>query len=354
MQETFSSLRHFYRMFHEVPHRGTEGGIRSRRKPRCMRLDVHAHYFSPEYVALLARLGATDDQLEPARRLLHATREADFQERFAAMDRAHVDKQILSVSGVAPYAADEAAAVDGARFANDLYAELSRAEPQRFAAFGVLPMPHVGASLRELARALDELDMWGITVTTSILGTSLADPSFDPIYAELNRRGAVLFIHPAGLACGSPNLVANGLTWPLGAPFEDTMAVLELMQAGFTQRFTRIKAIVPHLGGTLPFLTQRLDHMAARFMPGKGVPSEVARAFWYDTVNAYPPALRLAIATFGLDRIVFGTDWPFWKGEAHQLAADFLAASELSADEIAAIDSGNARALFGERLQAGT
>jgi aminocarboxymuconate-semialdehyde decarboxylase len=266
------------------------------------------------------------------------------------MDRAHVDKQILSVAGLAPYLPDEAAAVEGARFVNDLYAELSRTEARRFAAFGVLPMPHVSASLTELARVLDDLGMWGVTVTTSILGTSLADASFDPIYAELDRRGAVLFIHPAGFACGSPDLVANGLTWPLGAPFEDTMAVLELMQAGFTQRFPRIKAIVPHLGGTLPFLTQRLDHMAAFFMPGKGKPSEIARTFWYDTVNAYPPALRLAIGTFGLDRIVFGTDWPYWKGEAHQLAADYLAATGLTPDEIAAIDSGNARALFGDRF----
>jgi len=107
---------------------------------------------------------------------------------------------------------------------------------------------------------------------------------------------------------------------------------------------------VPHLGGTLPFLVQRLDHMAQRFMPGKGVPGAELRKFWYDTVNAYPPALRLAIATFGLERIVFGTDWPFWKGEGHQLAADYLAASGLTAEQIAAIDSGNLAALFGDRI----
>jgi 6-methylsalicylate decarboxylase len=207
----------------------------------------------------------------------------------------------------------------------------------------VLPMPHVKAALAEIARCLDELDMWGVTMTTSILGTSLADPAFDPIYAELDKRGAVLFLHPAGLACGSPELVETGLTWPLGAPFEDSMAVLELLQSGF-------KTIVPHLGGTLPFLIQRLDHMAQRFMPGKGVPREELRKFWYDTVNGHPPSLRLAIETFGLERIVFGTDWPFWKGEAHQLAADHLDQSGLTAAQIAAIDSGNARALFGARI----
>jgi 6-methylsalicylate decarboxylase len=315
-----------------------------------MRLDVHAHYFSKEYIAMLERLGADADRLEPGYRLLHQTREADFSERFAAMDRAHIDKQILSVSGVAPYSLEEKNAVEGARFVNDQYAALAREMPARFAAFAALPLPHVKAALAEIARSLDELDMWGVATTTSILGTSLADPSFDPIYAELNKRGAVLFIHPAGLACGSAELVSTGLTWPLGAPFEDSMAILELLQCGFTQRFPRIRAIVPHLGGTLPFLVQRLDHMAQRFMPGKGVPSEVLRAFWYDTVNGHGPSLRLAIETFGLDRLVFGTDWPFWKGEAHQLASDYLAASGLSADQIAAIEHGNARALFGDRI----
>ncbi|HEY5350774.1 MAG TPA: amidohydrolase family protein [Candidatus Lustribacter sp.] len=315
-----------------------------------MRLDVHAHYFSPEYLGLLERLGTDPKTLEPGHRLLHPTREADFTERFAAMDRARIDKQILSVSGVSPYSLEEKNAIEGARFVNDLYAGLAREMPARFAAFGVLPMPHVNAAIAEIARCLDELDMWGVTMTTSILGTSLADPAFDPIYAELDKRGAVLFLHPAGLACGSPELVETGLTWPLGAPFEDSMAVLELLQSGFNQRFPRIKTIVPHLGGTLPFLIQRLDHMAQRFMPGKGVPREELRKFWYDTVNGHPPSLRLAIETFGLERIVFGTDWPFWKGEAHQLAADHLDQSGLSAAQIAAIDSGNARALFGDRI----
>jgi aminocarboxymuconate-semialdehyde decarboxylase len=315
-----------------------------------MRIDVHAHYFSPEYVALLKRLGAGPDRLEPGYRLLHDTQAADFAERFAAMDRAGVDRQILSVSGLTPYFEEEESAVSGARFANDLYAAVARKQPGRFAAFGVLPMPHLDASLAEIDRTLDELDCWGITVTTSVLGRSPADPYFDPIYTELNRRGAVVFLHPAGFACGSHLLVANGLTWPLGAPFEDTMTILEFMQAGFTERFPKIKMIVPHLGGTLPFLMQRLDHMAQRFMPGRGVPSENARRFWYDTVNGYGPALHAAIATFGIDRLVFGTDWPFWKGEAHQLAADYLAASGLDADAIAKIDSGNLHALFGERV----
>ena len=111
----------------------------------------------------------------------------------------------------------------------------------------------------------------------------------------------------------------------------------------------RVRVIVPHLGGTLPFLIQRLDHMAGRFMAGKGVPREELSKFWYDTVNGYVPSLQLAIAAFGIDRLLFGTDWPFWKGEAHQLAADYLAQAGLSAADIVKIDTANAKAIFGNR-----
>jgi len=314
-----------------------------------MRLDVHAHYFSPGYLELLEHSGMRKDITEPGRRTMLPSRAADFDERFAAMEKAHVTKQILSPSGVVPYHEDERRAVACARFVNDEYAALAREFPDRFASFVVLPQPHVDASLGELARGLDELGAVGVTMTTAILGRGLGDPLWDPIYAELDRRAAVLFIHPAGLACGSGPLVETGLTWPLGAPFEDTMCALELMQAGFTQRFPKIKTILPHLGGTLPFLMQRLDHMAGRFMPGKGAPRELARTFWYDTVNAYVPSLRLAIETYGIDRLVFGTDWPFWKGEAHQLAADYLTQAGLSDADIAKIDTGNARSIFGSR-----
>ena len=316
-----------------------------------MRLDVHAHYFSKEYVALLERIGIDPQRLEPGHRLLHESREADFAERFAAMDRAHVDKQILSVSGVTPYSLEERNAVEGSRFVNDLYTGLAREMPARFAAFATLPMPHINAALAETARALDELDMWGVGMTTSILGTSLADPSFDPIYAELDRRGAVLFLHPAGLACGSEELVTTGLTWPLGAPFEDSMAILELLQAGFTQRFPRIRTIVPHLGGTLPFLVQRLDHMAQRFMPGKGVPREELRQVLVRHGERLPAvAANSRSKRSGWNASCSAPTGRFGKVRPTSSRRTSSRRAGLTPAQIAAIDSGNARALFGDRI----
>ena len=314
-----------------------------------MRIDVHAHYLSSEYLDLLDRLGGIEPGTETGRPIVYPGLSADLDARFAVMDKAGVGLQILSVSGLMPYFADVKAGIEGARFANDMYAELVRAHPGKFAAFAALPLPHADASLAELRRALDYLGMVGVSFATSVLGKQLGDPDFDPIYAELDRRGAVLFIHPAGMACYSAPIKEAGLLWPLGGTAEDTLCAVHMMKAGITKRFPRMRVILPHLGGTLPLLMHRLDRPLRASLPDQAPLETVSRKFWYDTVNGYPPSLRLAVETFGIDRLVFGTDWPFWKGEAHQLAADYLTQIGLSAADLARIDTENAKVMFGSR-----
>jgi 6-methylsalicylate decarboxylase len=316
-----------------------------------LRIDVHAHYFPGPYLDLIEALGRGEVETSMGRRSAHATHAADAAPRIEAMDRAGVGMQILSIATGGPYIASEIGAIIGARTANDAYAEMVRLHPRRFKAFACLPFPHVDAALAEMVRAFDELGMIGIGVATKMGGKSLADPSFDPVYAELNRRGGVLFVHPIGHSCDSTLLEETGLTWPLGAPFEDTAAALQLLQTGFVERFPKIKAIMPHLGGTLPFLVHRLDHQQSRFMNGHGVPSVEVKKFWYDSVNGNAAALRCSCDTFGVDRILFGTDYPFWNGAAHQHAAEYIDDAGLSADAVLAISAGNARALFGEVLK---
>jgi predicted TIM-barrel fold metal-dependent hydrolase len=94
----------------------------------------------------------------------------------------------------------------------------------------------------------------------------------------------------------------------------------------------------------------RLDHQQGRFMNGHGVPSQLVKKFWYDSVNGNAAALRCSCDTFGVDRIVFGTDYPFWSGAAHQHASEYLDGAGLSTADVLAISEGNARALFGDAL----
>lgn len=315
-----------------------------------MRIDVHAHYFSSEYLELLDRSGGVESTTSPGRRCLWPSPAADVTARFEAMDRAGITLQILSISGVAPYFADRDAAVAGARLANDNYADLVRAHPGRFAAFATLPMPHVDAALSELQRALNDLGAVGVTLSTSILGKSLGDPLFAPVFEELNRRKSVLFVHPAGVACHSPDIMSSGLQWPLGAPFEDTLCAIQLIQAGFQKKYPDLTTILPHLGGTLPMLVHRLDELSRRHVDIELNMYDAVRHFFYDTVNGFPPALRLACDAFGTDRILFGTDYPFWRDDAHQLAMTYVHEIGLSAADTHAIFEGNARSIFAARL----
>jgi aminocarboxymuconate-semialdehyde decarboxylase len=314
------------------------------------RIDCHAHYFPGPYLDLVEAIGHGEVETAMGRRGAFMTHPEDAAPRIEAMDRAGVGMQILSIATGGPYVQNEPGAKICARIANDAYAEMVALYPDRFRAFATLPLPHVDAALAEMARAFDELGFAGVGVATKMGGKSLADASFDPVYAELNRRKGILFVHPIGHSCDSSLLEDTQLTWPLGAPFEDTAAALQLLQTGFVAKFPDIRVIMPHLGGTLPFLVHRLDHQQDRFMRGHGLPSELVKKFWYDSVNGNPAALRCSVDTFGIGQIVFGTDYPFWKGSAHQHASEYLDQAGLPPDQVHAISEGNARALFGDLL----
>jgi aminocarboxymuconate-semialdehyde decarboxylase len=272
---------------------------------------------------------------------------ADFsglEDHFRNMDRSKVDMQVLSVSGQLPYFAKESDAVDAARLGNDIYARIVREFPKRFAAFACAPLPHVQASIEETSRALDDLGMVGVTAGTVVLGKSIADPAFDGFFAELNRRKAVLFIHPTGGSLDSPLIESTNLVWPVGAPLEDAVCLLQFMQANFPSRFPDIKIILPHLGGFVPFLTARLDQLQDHFLPDSAMaPSAQAKYFWYDTVNGNPAALRCALETLGADHLLLGTDYPFWRDDAFKLCVDYISNAGLPASDVDRILSANAK-----------
>src|SRR5581483_12020677 len=187
-----------------------------------MRIDVHAHYFPGDYMDCLARLGHPDAR---AAVLRAPGGQMPLDERMALLDRTGVDLQVLSPAAAVPYLEEQAGAVEAARTLNDAFAALCRQYPGRFAAFASLPMPHVEAALAEIARCLDTLGMVGVTLGCSVLGRQLDDPAFEPLYAELDRRGSVLFLHPVGAGAG-PGSADYGIRWMVGAPVEDAVAAL--------------------------------------------------------------------------------------------------------------------------------
>lgn len=313
-----------------------------------MRIDVHAHYFPVEYLDRLDQYGGNQQTFFIRKAKMVSANFRDVESNFRNMDLAGVDMQVLSVSSQLPYFENESTAVELARLANDLYARVVSEYPKRFAAFACTPLPQVRASIVETCRALDDLGMAGVTAGTTVLGKSIADPAFDEFFAELNRRKAVLFIHPMGGAVGSQLIASANLTWPVGAPLEDTICLLQFMQANFPSRFPDIKIIIPHLGGFAPFLTARLDQLKDRFLPDSAMlPSMQAKYFWYDTVNANPWALRCTQEAVGTDRLLMGTDFPFWRDDAFKLCVDFVGEAGLPAGDVDRILGGNATRLLG-------
>jgi 6-methylsalicylate decarboxylase len=310
-----------------------------------MRIDVHAHYWTAEYLDLLLSLGKED---AAAARGLGAGDGAEMEARLALMDLAGVDVQVLSACPQAPYFADGQAAARAARFVNDQYAELAGRYPANFRAFAALPMPHIDESLTEMRRGLDELGMAGVALNTSVLGHALAEPDYEPIFAELNSRSAVLYLHPAGNSACSPLIAGYQLTWMVGAPVEDTISVMQLITRGIPARYPHIKIINSHLGGALPMLVQRADDQYSWEAPQTPErPSLAARRMWYDTVgHGHVPALRCAIDSFGADQLVLGTDFPYETGDAYVRAVDYISDPSLDPDDARAILDQNASALL--------
>ena len=311
-----------------------------------MRIDIHAHVWTDDYLNLTQSYGNTDTGTQRGKGA--GLGQAEMDKRFALMEANQVEMQILSICPQAPDFDNKEQAVNAARKANDLYAEVVNRWPKKFKAFAAVPLPHVDEALKELDRALGQLKMVGATITTFIGNRSIADPAFAPFYEELNRRGTVLYIHPCGNGVDSPFISPFHLTWAIGAPIEDTVSVMHLIEAGIPQRYPELKIVNSHVGGMIPMVLQRLDNVSLWEHPLPEKPSITARRMWYDSVgHGHPPALRAAVDSLGADRIVLGSDYPYEGGELYNRAIAYIRESGLKPEAVEKILDRNAAAVLG-------
>lgn len=304
-----------------------------------MRVDVHAHHYPEKYVSCLSRYGKDTSHTGKA-----PGAGLTLDQRLDLLDSSGIRVQVLCVGAQQPYFAKAEEAITGAKMANDLYADVCKKYNGRYEAFAAVPLPHVDAALKETQRALDELGMVGVNLGCSVAGRPLDDKAFEPLFAELNRRSAVVFLHPQGMGCG-PLIDDYGLNFTLGAPFEDCISALRLVMAGIINQYPKMRVIVPHLGGPLPFLRMRLDGSLRGRVDFK--PSEEIKRLWYDTVNENIPSLHCAREAFGADRLLLGTDFPHVFGDRFERCVSYIEKSDLPAEEKAAILDRNAQSLLG-------
>lgn len=310
-----------------------------------MLIDVHAHYSPQVYLDVMARI--TGGRRPPGwEKLPHTDSPEHIETRLRLMDEAGVQLQIFSSGILAPYAANEADAIEAARITNDAYAEATRRYPDRFASFINLPLPHVEASLREMERGFDRLGMLGVTMNCSALEYSVAESRFEPLYEEMNRRGTVVYYHPCGNHIRSSMVSQYGLGG-VGPVLEDTLLAMHLIVRQIPLRYPQIKIIISHLGGLMPTFLGRMDHQLGAHDLAEAA-STTARRFYYDTVgHGCEAALLAAWKAFGADHLVPGSDWPvLLASETYKATFDYVRRSDLPAGDIDRIIHQNAPVLF--------
>jgi len=314
---------------------------------RAGAIDTHAHVYPGAYLARLEQIGVDPATTAIARNLHADCTETDIQRRLDWMDRAGVAMQVLAVTPQLPAGPDGASSLEAARMINDEYARLVAEHPGRFLAYAALPIPHVAEALTEMARALEELGMVGVSVTTVLREqTSLVDPRLDELWQELDDRGAVVNIHPTGSGCHSPMITDHQLEWVNGAPVEDATATLQLLKADIPRRYPNVRFHIAHLGGDLPFLAQRIQDNYEDWHAFPASPRDTLRGIWFDAANFHEPSLRLAVETYGAERIIAGSDHPYFQDEKYLRAFEYIRTSKLDGRDISRILRENAEGLY--------
>ena len=271
-------------------------------------IDVHHHLLPPAYLAKNgAAVRATVQGFEG---VLSWTPERSLQ----ALDAAGAAGAVLSISAPV-WTGDVARGRDLTRISNDYGAELAARYPRRFGFYAILPVPDVEGSLAEIARAFDTLHCDGAIIVSNYGGRHLGDPAFAPVLAELNRRRAVVYVHPVANPCcltQVPDLSPAILEFPT----DTTRTIADLMLSGRLAACPDIRFIFSHGGGSLPMLADRLrtwvrvrPELAAK-VPA-GFDAEAGRLF-FDTASVTNPPAFAALSAFARPtNVLFGTDFPF-------------------------------------------
>lgn len=324
-------------------------------------VDVHTHvkvpgaaaearkHFSPE---LDPRSLYSSEETNALNRAYHESvddRFTDPQTRIRDMEKMGVDVQVIAL---APpeyfYWLDEPTAIEVARTQNDRIADVAREWPHRFRGLGTLPLAHPKAAVAEAQRLHGELGLRGIEIGTDVVGKDLDDPSLDPVWEALAELGLVVVLHPAGFTEGQ-RLTDYYLVNVIGLPLSSTLAVTRLILGGVFERHPALRMLVVHGGGYLPFYSARTDH-AFRHRPEMRkhidrLPSEYLANLWFDSTVFSPDLLETLVRTYGADRVLMGTDYPFDMGQGNPI--DFIGSTPLTDRDRAMILGENANKLFG-------
>lgn len=323
-------------------------------------IDLHTHYYTDHYLKAVESAPTTDvyrrgDGRYVARwqggvALTVPQPHPGASQRLEMMDEFGIATQVLSVPSPSAYFLPATAGSELATHVNEELANIARDHPGRFEALAMVPLHDVDRAIAATTVALDEFGMKGIMLLTNVNGTYLDDPSFEPYWQYANERSLLVYLHPT-VPEPTSSLEPHALAIAVGFLSDTNLCVARLAYSGVFARYPRIRWVISHLGGTLPFMLPRLDSYWKQFPAANEQcpkpPSSYIKRLVFDTASSHRPALICARDTLGEDRLVFGSDYPHVPGGT----APYLAA----VDALDPTDENRAEILHGraEQLLAG-
>jgi aminocarboxymuconate-semialdehyde decarboxylase len=307
-------------------------------------IDFHNHFYPPAY---LEALGSGSSAVEvtidedgnpriyyPGDYNIAVPGHRDIDYREQVLIEHGVDSQVLTLTTPGTHVEAPATAARFAALVNDAFAAIRDSKGGRFTALATLPLNDPTASVRELDRACRQLHFPGAMLFSNVNGAGLNEPQFWPIYELANDLGATLYIHPTH-PVGVEAMTDFWLMPLVGFLMDTTLAAAKLVFSGIPERFPRIRWALCHLGGTIPYLAERLDRGFEAFSECRAniprPPSTYLKQFYYDTVNFNPKAIQLAIDFAGVDHIVAGSDYPHQVGSIPKMIETVGANADLYA-----------------------
>jgi aminocarboxymuconate-semialdehyde decarboxylase len=293
-----------------------------------MIIDVHTHYRSKLLFEELIRKGQMKVIIDHDKKkhiydrgmymfsMPEQYAEPDLEKRIEYLDQYGIDMQVLSTPRSSDYSAEDGEEL--AKITNDGIAEVIRRYPNRFIGLASVPIKDKIKSLDELNRAINELGFKGVCISSNIGGIPLDSEYLWPFYKKVVEMDIPIFVHP-GFPLGADQMKDYGLGPIIGFELDLILAQARLIYGGVLEEFPTLKFIFSHLGGGTPFLKERIEN---GFEFGKTVPDKKPRIskqpsyylelLYFETVSFYKPAIMCAIQCSGVEKILFGTDYPLY------------------------------------------
>ena len=323
-----------------------------------MNIDVHAHYVPPESLRVVSEIGRRhglklttnergQDVLTRDGKNFLTQVKAEFTDldlRLSIMDQQGIDMQALSPASSYFFywmAAEES--LEFAGWLNEHFADAVAKHPERLIGLGSVPMQDGAKAAQELERAMTKLGLRGVEVASNVNGRYFDDPGFSPFWEAAQALDALIFVHPNQVV-GAERMRDYNLANLIGNPTDTSLAFAKLIFGGVLERFPRLKFLLAHAGGFLPYTWGRLergyriqDSATAKLTKP---PSEYVKLLHFDTITHSSMAMEYLVANFGAEKVLLGSDYPYDMGDPEPVQS--LHGTKIASAQLELISCANA------------